>query len=269
MLKFRHCFLIFLILSICLSQKLVSNPLPTTSPRKSPSRNSLRNLFLKVSSKLSLKSPLPKNKARKNLLYLAKNALNKTLSRHLMIDKLMDKVMVPRHDLHPLIMPMSIPQISDARITVQNFNPPPLPLVAGMLPKDEKTYKITIPENHEHDNSGVHHQKNLNLFLPGKFNNEVKQIVDEAFTEAFKKYVANHPGAVLPDNRFKMNVFDTPTERELSKEETSRRIDSVFGRIERLTAEYCRFKGDVEVKVKKLGFLLNDQRRIKLNYIVD
>lgn len=245
---------------------------PTPMQNVSPN---VRDLLAKIVSNLkNRQKPNNSKPERQNFLEMAKDTLEKVVSRHLMIDKLMDKVMVPRSDHHPLVMPMSIPQISDARITIQNFNPPPMPLTSGMLPQDKYQYDVKIPENTSKSQiSAIQYhtpvQKNMNLIMPGSYDKDVQKIIREAFDDAMKKHLAKHQNLNVAGSIYKLNVFDSPTNRLLNEKDINHRIGKVFERINGLKSNYMQFQKQVDEKMHRLSFLLEKNTSLKLNYITD
>jgi hypothetical protein len=226
-----------------------------------------RGLFTRVMSDLESAGPSPKIAApRKNYLAMAQKSLTKTLNRRLGIDKLMDMVMIPRYDEHPLIMPMSIPQISDARITVQTFNSPPKPLAPGMLPKQDFKYNINIPERQEHVHP--HQKKIINVVLPGQFDEELRGIVANSFRSALQRHLATHPGLQIAEDAFKFNILETPTERTLQTSEIDRRMSGVTQRIAALNKSYRTFQSELAERLQHMGGILGQTEKIKLDFMI-
>lgn len=236
-------------------QPVIGQPAPT-----------IRNLLTSLQSA----SQAPKKQPRKDYLALAKNTLSKTLNRKLAIDKLMDKILVPRYDIHPLIMPMSIPQISDPRITVQTFNPPPKPLAPGMLPKEDFRYRIDVPNAKPSAVAPKHHvRRTLDVFLPGQFNTEMSDLVEDAFKSALSEHLENHPGLQLNRDAFKFNIFDTSTERRLKNAESEQRLAALTARVARLNNAYRTFRLQIADRFKNLGNLLKEAEKVRLDFVTD
>ena len=193
------------------------------------------------------------------------------MNRKLPIGKMMDQIKVPRYHMNDLILPVSIPQISDARINVQTFNPPPKPLLPGMLPTEKYMYHIKVPENEEKPDEEIHyhHKRNLNLILPGTFDKKLNNIVQEAFDEAFKKHIGNHPEDNISSRQFNVNILESDGERKMKDEMVHQKIKNVVSRIAVLNQKYAGFQNEVQSKVASLDDKIRRVSKINLNYIVD
>lgn len=171
----------------------------------------------------------------------------------------------PRYDLLPLIMPVNMPQVSDARITVQTFNPPPMPLQPGMVPAADYHYNVTIPEIKQHRK----HTKEINLSYHGKFTDDMKNVMVAALNNALEKHHQAHLGNVDQPKDYVINVFETPTDRYLQEVTMKSRVKNILTRIKSLKEDNDVFQQQVTQKMKYLDFLLSKYQQTKLAYIVD
>jgi hypothetical protein len=202
--------------------------------------------------------------SRKAKLIRTINQLKKNKNRLLPIGPLLDFMTEPRYDLLPLIMPTSIPQVSDARITVQTFNPPPMPLEPGMVPAADYQFKVKLPEI-KHQNKRT---KEVNLTIGGKFTEVMKNVVAGAFNRALKKHDNAHLGNIDHPNDYIINVFEDNTERYLDSISINARIARIANKIKHLREQHEEFGSQIQDKIRFLDVLLSKLQKTKLDYII-
>jgi hypothetical protein len=206
-----------------------------------------------------------KAKGRRAKLIETINKLKFTQNRLLPITANLDMMKLPRYDLLPLIMPVNAPQVSDARITVQTFNPPSMPLEPGMVPAADYHYNVTIPEIKKR-----HRQtKEINLSYHGKFTDEMKSLMVAALNIALEKHHHAHVGSLNESKDYVINVFETPTDRYLHEVTLKSRVKNILARIKSLKEDSDVFQQQVSQKMQYLDFLLSKYQQTKLAYIVN
>ena len=205
-----------------------------------------------------------KPQGRKMKVNLAKQKASKVKKRKLFIEMLLDLIGLPNYNIHPTYMPLSIPQISDARITVQTFNPPSMPLTPGMMPKPEYHFNVKIPEQP----APPKHSKAFNVAYTGKYDGDMKALMMDAFESAFGKHKKLHSDSNIQDQDFLLNVVSSDSEKHVDDIRAKQRMNNIINRVKKMASLNEDFNNQVNNKLKFLDFLLKKYYQIKLNLIM-
>jgi hypothetical protein len=170
------------------------------------------------------------------------------------------------------IMPISIPQITDPRITLQTFNAPTPPILPGVLPVPEVHMDITLPKQNNPKASQVIIDNEIIKEDHGRgFRNELKSTIESAFFEALEDDWRSPKLENLARKKpklMKVNIIETPAERLLFSIKASEKSSRLKSHLQKLSDQYEEFDEQVQSKMKNLEFLISKFSQRKLDIIV-
>lgn len=212
---------------------------------------------------LKKKSP----KSRKALVKAIKHA-NKQMQRELAVALMFPLMQEPNYHLKPLMMPLMMPQISDARINIQTFNPPPAPLVPGVLPNPHFKYDMMVPEK-TLTTVVDRRWRDVNLKMDRADSREARKMIKRSLERALEKY---NGVKVLrngdPVENVRLNTFSSDTERQLGERRASQKLDKILRKLEGVADRYRGFQLEVSRKMDFLKFLTGKYGEMALQIVV-
>lgn len=175
------------------------------------------------------------------------NDVESLLKRKLQVEKMIDTIQVPEYNMFAKIMPLFIPQVQDSRIKVQTFNPPPKPITPGLLPNPHFSAQLNLPQKED----PPHITKEINIFSQKTLNKELDKIVHKAFYKALNKLGMGR-FKEGKEKIFKLNVFDSPTDRLLTNEEVYEKTQRIVEKLNGIMMDYKSFEHETLMKIKGL-----------------
>ena len=269
---------LFLVNLVCLEKIQLDNTLAEKMKKisedilgkESNQQESLSTLIPKTKSKLRdmaekianhIKLGQAKEQKKERSLKIKIKTLKKMLTRNLMVEKLLDTILVPDYNMNPTMMALQIPQIQDPRMVIQTFNPPTMPLEKGMLPDPHFHYTIELPQKEEPEVA-----KEINLVVPEKVEDVVKNDIKKAFIGALSKF--RHMNfTTKKEGIYRVNVFNTATDRVLREGIMYKKINELTAKLSKIKGNYKLFKDGIQKKLKSLKSVTDHFKRVDLKFI--
>ena len=174
-------------------------------------------------------------------------------------------------------MPTLLPQISDAKILIQNFNAPNSPILPSTLPRPALAVNVQLPPKLAKP-APIVIDRSVHPSLPESRKMKQSFLIEKAFLAALHRFDSekrefidanghlSYPSDAFPPPR--VLTFSSTAEKTLDSIQIRRKIEKINQKISGISELYKSFKTRLTTKMKQLEFLLAHRSQPELGVIV-
>jgi len=172
--------------------------------------------------------------------------------------------------LNHMITPTLMPQVSDARITIQTFNAPAAPILPGTIPAPEISFRMKLPENNAPSaNKIIIDEKITKEDKAGNQASRIRHVLEEAFFAELEKQF-QQPGLGLESRhhrKLRLAILSSRENQQLARQDEAAKVAAISSSLADLHKRYANFQSKLAEKMKAVDFFLGKWTKISLNFV--